>query len=137
MRFVKPLALATLVGLTAMPAAATAKTPLGEVKEIHDGLMAVGIADQLRKDCDNLSARILTAYGYINSLKSRASELGYSDQEIEDFVTSKDEKRQMRADGEAYLRARGVDPEDSAAFCAFGVSEIGAGTAIGKLLREN
>lgn len=128
--------LAATLGLVALPGAAMAKPPLGEVREIHDGLMAVGIADEIRNRCDNIGARMLTAMGYLNTLKNRARALGYSNEEIEDYVTSKAEKKKMRADGEAYLAARGVSAKDTAALCRVGREEIARGSAIGALLRE-
>ncbi|MCT4369963.1 DUF5333 domain-containing protein [Yangia mangrovi] len=128
--------LAATLGALAVPSAALAKPPLGEVREIHDGLMAVGIADEIRNRCDNIGARMLTAMGTLNTLKKRARALGYSNAEIEDYVTSKAEKKKMRADGEAYLASRGVAADDTAGLCRVGREEIARGSAIGVLLRE-
>ncbi|NDV97887.1 DUF5333 domain-containing protein [Salipiger sp. PrR002] len=136
MRKFKAAAAAMLIGLGALPAAAQTKPPLGEVREIHDGLLAVGLADEIRKRCDNIGARMITAMTTLNALKNRARALGYSDEEIEDYVTSKAEKKQMRADGEAYMAARGVSPKDTAGLCRVGLDEIARGSAIGRLLRE-
>ncbi|ETX29480.1 DUF5333 domain-containing protein [Roseivivax isoporae] len=131
-------ALAAMLALSAtlaVPAAAQAKPPLREVSEIDDGLMAVAIADQIRKSCDGISARMIRAYSRLNTLKSRAESLGYSSGEIEDYVTSKDEKRRMRAKAERYLAQRGVDAADETQLCRFGRAEIASNTAIGSLLR--
>ncbi|MHA6347174.1 DUF5333 domain-containing protein [Roseivivax sp. CAU 1761] len=138
-RFAAPLTAAALTaGLTlglAVPAPAEAKPPLREVAEIDDGLMAVAIADEIRKSCDGISARMIRAYARLSSLKSKAQELGYSDDEIDDYVTSKDEKRRMRAKAEAYLARRGVESGRTDALCRFGRAEIAADSAIGSLLR--
>ncbi len=126
------------LGLAAGPALATAdggKPPLREVREIDDGLLAVGIADEIRKECDDISARMFRALGYISSLERRARELGYTEDEIEDYVTSKEEKKRMRARGEAWLEAQGVNQSEPGALCALGRREIAKGSQIGALLK--
>ena len=133
MRIIKTLLLACATTVASLPAAA--KAPLGEVLEIHDGLLAVGIADEIRKTCGTIDARMISAYSYLAQLKSRARSLGYSEDEIEDYVTSKDEKKKMRAKGEAWLEARGVTLGQEAGYCRVGREEISRGTPIGALLR--
>ncbi|WP_353472588.1 DUF5333 domain-containing protein [Salipiger sp. H15] len=129
--------LAATIGVVALPGTGMAKPPLGEVREIHDGLLAVGIADEIRNRCDTISARMLTAMSTLNTLKNRARALGYSRQEIEDYVTSKAEKKKMRAEGVAWMAKRGVAADDTAGLCRVGREEIARGSAIGALLREN
>ncbi|MCA0964884.1 DUF5333 domain-containing protein [Salipiger bermudensis] len=135
MRIIKTLLLACATTVAILPAAANAKAPLGQVKEIHDGLLAVGIADEIRKTCGTIDARMISAYSYLAQLKSRARSLGYSEDEIEDYVTSKTEKKKMRAKGEAWLEARGVTLGQEAGYCRVGREEIDRGTPIGALLR--
>lgn len=135
MQGIKPLLLAAMIGTTALPAAATAKPPLGEVKAVHDGLLAVGIADEIRKTCGNIGARMIAAYSFLGDLKGKARALGYSDDEIEDYVTSKDEKKKYRAEGEAWLQARGVTLGEESGYCRVGREEIERGSQIGALLR--
>ncbi|MCR8546258.1 DUF5333 domain-containing protein [Salipiger sp. P9] len=135
MRKFKAVLLSALLALTALPAAATAKSSLGEVREIHDGLLAVGIADEIRNKCDSIGARMIRAYSFLGDLKARARSLGYSDDEIEDYVTSKAEKKKYRAEGEAWLRARGVTLGVAEGYCRVGREEIEKGTPIGVLLR--
>lgn len=135
MRIIKTLLLACATTVAILPAAANAKAPLGQVKEIHDGLLAVGIADEIRKTCGTIDARMISAYSYLAQLKSRARSLGYSEDEIEDYVTSKDEKKKMRAKGEAWFEARGVTLGQEADYCRVGREEINRGTPIGALLR--
>lgn len=112
-----------------------AKPPLRDVAEIDDGLMAIAIADEIRKSCDDISARMVRAMSTIRSLKKRAEALGYSDEEIDDYVTSKAEKKRMRAKATAYLSSRGVEASDTKALCRFGKTEISRETDIGRLLR--
>ena len=124
------LALGVLAGTSAV-----AKPPLRDVSEIDDGLMAVAIADEIRKTCDTINARLVRAYTYLNTLKSIARDKGYSDDEVEDYVTSKSEKRRMRDKAERYLLSNGVPTGDSAALCRFGQAQIQAQTEIGRLLK--
>ena len=128
-----PTALALVLSALAAPVAA--KVPLRDVAAIDDALMAIAIADEIRKRCDGIDARMIRAYATLSSLKNQARALGYSDDEIEDYVTSKDEKARMRAKAEAWLGARGVDHKDTAALCRFGETEIAAQSAIGRLLK--
>lgn len=115
--------------------AADARPPLRDVPVLDDGLLAIGLADEIRNTCDEIDARMLTAFIRIQELKSKARSLGYSDKEIEDYVTSKDEKARMRARGEAYLLANGVTLGDKSGYCWLGKQEIAKGSAIGTLLK--
>ena len=126
------LTLILSVGI-AVPAAA--KPPLRDVAEIDNGLMAVAIADEIRKRCDDIGARMIRAYTTINDLRNRAEDLGYSDAEIEAYVTSKSEKARMKDKARAYLAGKGVDADDTRALCRFGEEEIARSSAIGVLLR--
>jgi hypothetical protein len=114
---------------------AFAKVPLRDVAEIDDGLFVVAVANEIRKQCDIISARMFRAYSYMNALQRRAGELGYSKAEIDAYVKSPDEKARMRARGEAYLKANGVSYADPETFCTLGRAEISKGTQIGQLLR--
>ena len=139
MRRWTPIAFAAMLGAAGLPATTEAQTrpPLSEVAEIHDGLLAVGIADEIRNKCSGISARMISAFSYLNRLKGQARALGYSDKEIESYVTSKSEKRKMRAEGEAWLQARGATPGVAEGYCRVGREEIARGSRIGLLLREN
>ncbi|MBS0124295.1 DUF5333 domain-containing protein [Thetidibacter halocola] len=122
-----------LCAALALPAAA--KPPLRDVAEIDNALMAIAIADEIRKTCDGINARLILAYTTINALKSRAESLGYTEDEIDAYVTSKSEKDRMRAKATAYLASKGVDAKDKGELCAFGKAEIASDSAIGRLLR--
>ncbi|MCL3882758.1 DUF5333 domain-containing protein [Marivita sp. GX14005] len=122
-----------LAAITAGPV--LAKPPLRDIAEIDDAVMAVAIADEIRKSCKNINARLIRAYTELSALKALARERGYSDEEVEAYVTSKSEKARMRQKAERYLQAKGVAPEDTGALCAFGKAEIAAETAIGRLLK--
>jgi hypothetical protein len=125
----------TALALTVSAAASTARPPLSQVAEIDDALMAVAIADDIRKRCDGIEARMFRAFLTIQSLEARARDLGYSEAEIEDYVTSKAEKARMRDKALNWLAARGVDGSDDAALCAYGRAAIAREDAVGRLLR--
>ncbi|EIE51896.1 hypothetical protein AL036_07625 [Salipiger aestuarii] len=125
----------TLIGFTALPAVAQARASLGEVAAIRNGLLAVGIADEIRKVCDDIDGRMITAFTYLTQLKGQARDMGYSDEEIDDYVTSKTEKKKYRAEGEAWLVSRGVTLGQQDGYCRVGREEIEKGTQIGVLLR--
>ncbi|SIS70472.1 hypothetical protein SAMN05421759_102496 [Roseivivax lentus] len=130
------VALALMLGLGAQTASAQAKPPLSQVAEIDDALLMIAIADEVRNKCDTIEARMFKAWSTINALESRAKRMGYSDEEIEDYVTSKAEKKRMRKRGEAILKARGVALDNDADYCTFGREEIAKGSQIGVLLKE-
>jgi len=117
----------------ALPAAS--KPPLSEVSEIDNGLMTIAIADEIRKNCDDISARLIRAYQQIKTLERRAKALGYSDDEIDTYVNSDSEKARMRQKANAYLAAQGVSASDTKALCRFGRDQIAAGGPVGFFLR--
>ena len=128
-----PILAATLCLALATPVAA--KPPLREVSAIDDSLMMVAIADEIRKTCDDIRARMVRAMTTINGLKSTAEDLGYTDDEIDAYVTSKAEKKRMRKKATAWLASKGVAAENSSQLCKFGKAEIARETEIGRLLR--
>jgi hypothetical protein len=124
-----------LVAALSFGGSAHAKPPLRDVAEIDTALMHVAIADAIRKSCDGINARLIRAYTELNRLKSLASDMGYTDEEVEAYVTSKDEKARMKTKAEQYLEANGVRPNDIPALCRFGQEQMQAQTLIGQLLR--
>ncbi len=112
-----------------------AKAPLSQVSAIDDKLMEVAIADEIRKKCDGINARMIRGLARLNDLQDKALSMGYTKQEIDDYVTSKKEKRRMRGKAEAFLTAKGVNYKDRKALCSFGKAEIRRQTGIGTLLR--
>lgn len=121
--------------LMALAAPVVAKPPLRDVAEIDNGLMAIAIADEIRKTCDDIRPRMIRAMSQINSLEKKARALGYSKDEIDDYVTSKAEKARMRKKADSWLSAKGVNVNDRASLCRFGRDEIGRGGPIGYFLR--
>jgi len=116
--------------------AAVANPPLREVKSINDGLLAVGLADEIRKNCGSISGRILRGIALLRSIQNSARAMGYSDQEIKSFVDSRAEKNRLKARGKSYLNANGANLDNEASMCLLGSKEIAKKSAIGTLLYE-
>lgn len=87
---------AILIAALSFGGAASAKQPLREVASIDDALMYVAIADAIRKSCDTINARLIRAYSELNRLKALARDMGYTEEEVEAYVTSKAEKARMK-----------------------------------------
>ncbi|MEM1353180.1 MAG: DUF5333 domain-containing protein [Pseudomonadota bacterium] len=121
---------AALIGQSAV-----ALPPLRDVKEIDDGLFTVGLANEIRRNCPTIKARVIYAYGVLRNLKREARSLGYTNAQIDAHVNSDAEKDRLRARGEAYMEERGF-AQTEAGFCALGRAEIAAGSEVGALLRE-
>jgi hypothetical protein len=114
-----------------------ANPPLREVKSINEGLLYVGLADEIRKNCSSISGRIFRGVARLRSIHKSAVDMGYSKQEIETFVDSRAEKNRLKARGKAYLKANGASLSKPETMCALGKKEIAKNTAIGSLLYEN
>lgn len=128
--------LTTLILVSAIAASpVAAKQPLRNVAEIDDALLDLGIADKIRKNCPDISARMLRAISYVRKVEARAKALGYSDAEIEAYTDSDKEKARMRARGAKYFKAKGVDTSDPQSYCALGRAEIQKKSRIGSLLK--
>ncbi len=124
-----------LLGASLSAAPAFANPPLRDVAAVDDALLDLGIADIIRKECPDISARMLKAVNYVWGVKAQARDLGYSEAEIEAYVDSDAEKARMRARGKAFFKAKGVDTSDPQSYCALGRAEIQKSSRIGSLLR--
>ena len=117
--------------------AVMAKPPLRDVDEIDNALLAVGLANEIRSNCPSISARMLKAVLFVHGLQTRAEELGYSQDEIDAYRKSDAEKARLRAEGDAWLVANGVDKAEPETYCAAGRAEIEKQSQIGALLEVN
>ncbi len=121
------------VALLASPVAA--KPPLRDVAAVDGALLDMGLADRIRKECPDISARMIRAISYLHNIQQTARSLGYTDAEIDAYRKSPEEKARMKARGAAYLQANGVDTSDPQSYCALGRAEIQKSSRIGSLLR--
>ncbi|MFD1509005.1 DUF5333 domain-containing protein [Lacimonas salitolerans] len=134
MRMIAALVLA--VGLSGgLAQAATAQPPLRDVPQIDNQMLWVALAIEISERCDSIAPRTLRGLNYLWSIRSQASDLGYSDAQIRDYVKSDAEKARIRARGEAYVRNHGLDPAKDADLCQLGRDEIQKSSQIGAFLR--
>lgn len=128
------ITLVAMIATLSLTSAATANPPLRDVKEIDDGLFAVALADQIRKTCPEISARIFPAYRALRDLQNTARSMGYSQAEIDAHIESDAEKDRLRARGAQYFRQEGL-AADVAGHCALGRKEIARNSTVGVLLK--
>jgi len=134
MKMLKTILLATSM-VSVLPLGAAAKPSLRDVPEIENIIFAAALGHEVSEKCPTIKARRMKALGMAWRLRARANDLGYSDAEIRAYVESDVEKARMRAKGEAYLKANGVDYNNPESFCVYGHAEIAKSSAVGALLR--
>lgn len=135
-RTTRSLALSAFVApVLMMSATHGAAASLSENKTINDGLFAIAAADEIRKTCPSIDARMLKALGFLNSLESHARQQGYSKREIDDFVDSKADKKRLEKRAADYLAAKGAVSARPETYCTVGRAEIAANSQIGALLK--
>jgi hypothetical protein len=135
MRFLTVLAV--VVALATPASAATDRPALGENQPLNDTLLAILVADEIRKQCDSLSGRVLKGIGMLWGIVQDAKELGYNDDEINAYRNSDEAKAVLRARGDAMMAEQNVTYDDPETFCRWGRDEIANETLIGSLLRAN
>ena len=113
----------------------TAKSSLQSVTAVENGVFTIGVADKIRRECGDISGRLLKARGELQSLYTYARQQGYSQAEIEAYVKADAEKKRMRAKRDAYLASKGVVKSRPETYCAAGRAEIETSSKIGALLR--
>ena len=126
---------ACAVALCCVPAPAMAAKGLAQEAALNEELIAISMANVIRKTCPSISARMLKAWLYIKTLEAEAQSLGYSAQEVTAFVKDPMEKKRVLSIAQKRLAHHGVIPDQPATYCTFGLAEIQAGSAIGKLLK--
>ncbi len=122
--------------LTICAGEATAKPALRDVPKIDNGLYTVGLANEIRRKCPDISGRIFKGISTLRALKAEATQLGYTDAEIEAHVSSDVEKDRLRARAKKYMKDQGF-AQNRKGYCALGRAEIEKKTAVGALLRAN
>lgn len=128
----RPVIAIALAVLTALPAAA--RTP-SDVPEVVERLLVVGMADELREECGEVSARMIRAVTYLRGTARVALDAGFSRDEVEAYVDDDAEKDRLKAIASDRLRELGVRPGDEASYCAVARAQMDEGTAVGYLLR--
>lgn len=102
---------------------------------LANGLRWVSAAIQIQDNCAEISPRILRGLGFLNSLRSHARGLGYSNDTIKAYVDDPTEKARVDAEALQYLTTQGVVPGAASSYCAVGKDHMARNTQIGVLLR--
>ncbi|MCG3266497.1 DUF5333 domain-containing protein [Yoonia sp. I 8.24] len=113
----------------------SAQTALRDQPDVRDGIIYVGMAYEISEQCNDIRARTFRGINFLQSLKRRAAELGYSDAEIDAYVGDRAEKRRLEDIARAQLALLGVVADDPETYCAVGRAQIAANTRVGWLLR--
>lgn len=128
-------AVAVLFGFIVIAGATAARADLRDERQITEGLIATAIAYEIGDKCDSLDARLLAGVNYLWSLRRQASDLGYSDAEIDDYVDNRNEQRRLEAIARDRLRGMGAIEGQWDTYCDVGRAEIAEDSRIGRLLR--
>lgn len=120
------------VGALATPAAAL--EPLSQERYINDRLIAARIADRIRRECPTIGARMIYAYTQARALERYALDKGYSREQVDAFLDSKEDRKRIYAVAEDYMARNGVRKGDAESYCRLGRQEIANGTVTGSLL---
>ncbi|WP_342071381.1 DUF5333 domain-containing protein [Yoonia algicola] len=133
----KKLALGAVMAFATVMSAGnlSAQTALKDVPKVRDGIIFVGMAYEISEECDSIGARLFRGFGYLQSLRSHASSLGYSDEEIDAYINDDAEKDRLEGIARAQLASLGVVAGDPESYCAVGRAQIAANTRVGWLLR--
>ena len=123
--------------LSLLVTSAAALTPLPEEKHINDQLLAASVGDEIRKNCPRISARMFVVWQKANALENYARDKGYDEDEVNDFLKDKGERKRMKSLRNAYLESNGVTKGNADSYCALGQKEIDDKSLIGELLRAN
>ena len=114
---------------------ANAKSLLIENENIWHELLQISVASKISEKCTSIEARKIKGLFALLQIKSVAKELGYTDNEINEFVSSEENKKKLKNETDVYLLDNGVDLNNVKTVCLFGQSEIDQETTIGSLLR--
>lgn len=117
--------------------ASAAQTPLHEEPTVREGFYAIGLADEVRRNCPQISPRLVRAYSLLKSLEGYALRSGYTDADIEALKDNDAAKEALRQQIRADMAARGAHPGNTAGYCRIGREEIARGSQAGRLLKGN
>ena len=126
---------AGFVAMMAGPAAALA--PLEDNARVQREFLAAAVGDEIRKNCDDISARLWRVLSKARELEKYALGLGYSKADIKALREDKAAKARLKGLRDAYLAKHGVSKGDEESYCRLGREEIKKKSLTGWLLRAN
>jgi len=132
--FFRPMTMVVCLSFAALAAVAQAMTPLNQENHINDTLISAGIADQIRKNCASVNARMLRVLRRTKQLEQYARDAGYTEPAVRAFLNSKVEQQRVQAAVDSYLAENGVVRGNEATYCSLGRAEIANDSLIGQLL---
>jgi len=124
----------SLLAFTAVAAPAQTLTPLNQEKHINNSLISAGIADEIRKNCSSVNARMLRALRKAKQLEQYARDQGYAEPDVRAFLKSPVERKRVKQEIDNYLAENDVVKGNEATYCSLGRAEIAKGSLIGQLL---
>ena len=124
-----------MTGFSMTAANASTLTPLPKETHINQSLMSGVVADQIRKTCPSISARMFVAWRKLNGLKSYALNKGYKEPVVRAFLKNPTEKARVKAMAAEYLKSHGAVAGNTESYCAVGREEIAKKSLIGQMLR--
>ena len=86
---------ACAIALCCVPASVVAAKGLAQEEALNEGLIAISMANVIRKTCPSISARMLKAWLKVKSLEAEARSFGYTAQEVSAFVKDPMEKNNV------------------------------------------
>ena len=128
-----PAALMAL--LVAQPAFADQWDALREDERVHNGLLVITIGAHIDETCPDIEARSIASTAYMLGLARHAMSLGYSRDEIRQYIDDEDERERYFDLARRYFAQQGVHSEDEVeGACRVGRQEIADRTTVGRLL---
>lgn len=127
----------SIAAVAAMSGPLAAQSRIEQDPTIRGGFYTIGLADEIRRNCPQISPRLVRAYSYLKSIERHARDAGYSQAEINALTDNDEAKDALRAQIRADLAERGAGAGNVAGFCEVGREEIARGTQAGRLLQEN
>lgn len=106
-------------------------------ERVHNGLLMIAIGRHIELTCPTIERRTIAAGAFLLGLANHAMSLGYTREEVTEYVEDEAERERMIAIARRYFAERGVTSlDDVEGACRVGRDEIATGTQIGRLLRE-
>ncbi|SDF10118.1 hypothetical protein SAMN04488117_102264 [Celeribacter baekdonensis] len=123
------------MALLAAPAVAQAQKLITEDAKVKEIMVQSLISTRLISECDTIAPRKAQLKKQTAEMVAYIDETGYGSAQI---ILLRDESylAQLAQAADDMLSARGVNPNNTKALCAFGTAEIAGKTALGKLMKN-
>ncbi|MDN5567601.1 MAG: DUF5333 domain-containing protein [Paracoccus sp. (in: a-proteobacteria)] len=131
---IRPIFAALAIAASLIAGPATALEPLSQEAYVNDRLVQARVADLVRRGCPTIDARFIRAFSEARALKRYALDKGYSDDQIDAFLDSKDDRKRIYSAADRYMVEHGVVNGQPDSFCRLGRDEIARQTVAGSLL---